>query len=128
MAEGILYKEMTMDKVIIRDLLVRGIIGINNSEREKPQDILINIEIQADLHQAGKTDDIADCVNYRTVSKKVMSHAETIGRYTVEALAEDIAKICFEDTKVVKAIVRVEKPGAARFAKSVGVEIERLRP
>ncbi len=116
-----------MDKVIIKDLLVRGIIGINDWEREQPQDILINIEIGADLRAAGQSDAIEDCVNYRTVSKKVMAHSERAARLTVEALAADIAALCLEEPGALKVKVRVEKPGAVRFAQSVGVEIERSR-
>jgi FolB domain-containing protein len=116
-----------MDKVIITDLSARGIIGINDWEREKSQEILINITLFADLRKAGQTDDIADCVNYRTVTKKVQQHAETAGRLTVEALAADIARLCLEDPAVQKAVVRIEKPGAVRFARNVGVEIERTR-
>lgn len=116
-----------MDQVFITDLLARGIIGIDDWEREKPQEILINIRMTADLHQAGISDSIDDCVNYRTITKKVLHHAETAGRFTVEALASDIANICLEDTGVQKVLVRVEKPGAVRFSRSVGVEIERTR-
>jgi FolB domain-containing protein len=116
-----------MDKVIIKDLLARGIIGINDDERVKPQDIIINIEITADLRRAGESDDIADCVNYRTIAKKALVHTETAERFTVEALAMDIAKLCLEEPGALSVRVRVEKPGAVRFAKSVGVEIERSR-
>jgi FolB domain-containing protein len=116
-----------MDKIIIKDLLVRGIIGINNWERENPQDILINIEIETDLHKAGSSDDVEDSINYRTVAKRVIAHAESANRLTVEALAADIAAICLEEPGSLSVRVRVEKPGALRFAKSVGVEIERSR-
>ncbi len=116
-----------MDQIFIRDLLVRGIIGINDWEREKQQDILINITLFADLRSAGESDDLGLSVNYRTITKKVMAHAETIGRFTVEALANDLAKICLDESSVERVRVRVEKPGAARFARSVGVEIERSR-
>ena len=116
-----------MDKVIIKDLIARGIIGINEWEREKRQEILINITLYADLQEAGESDDIGDSVNYRTVSKKVLQHAENAARFTVEALASDIANLCLEEPQVVKVLVRVEKPGAVRFAHSVGVEIERKR-
>lgn len=64
-----------MDKVIIKDLIARGIIGINDWEREKLQEIRINIELSADLTAAGQSDKIEDCVNYRTISKKVLAHA-----------------------------------------------------
>jgi FolB domain-containing protein len=116
-----------MDQVIIKDLLVRGIIGVNDWEREKPQEILINIVLFADLSRAGGSDDVEDSVNYRTVAKKIQEHAETAGRLTVEALATDLAEICLAEPGVLKARVRVEKPGAVRFARSVGVEIERNR-
>ena len=116
-----------MDQVFITDLVARGIIGINDSEREKPQDIRINIVLFADLNKAGKSDDIQDCVNYRTVAKKALAHAETARKFTVEALAADLARLCLEEPGVIKVRVRVEKPGAVRFAKSVGVEIERSK-
>lgn len=114
-----------MDQVLIKDLVVRGIIGINDWERERPQEILINIILFADLKKAGKSDNIEDCVDYRTVSKKVIAHAESAHRLTVEALAADLARICLEVPGVMKVRMRVEKPGAVRFARSVGVEIER---
>ncbi|MCJ7534273.1 MAG: dihydroneopterin aldolase [Anaerolineales bacterium] len=116
-----------MDQVFIKDLLVRGIIGINDWEREKPQDILINIIMSADLSNAGESDDISDSINYRTISKKAQAKAESAKRLTVEALAADIAKICLNEPGVLKVRVKVEKPNAARFARSVGVEIERSR-
>jgi FolB domain-containing protein len=116
-----------MDQVIIRDLIARGIIGVNDWEREKPQEILINIILFADLRAAGRSDSIDDCVNYRTVAKKVQAHAESAQRLTVEALASDLARLCLEEPGVQKARVRVEKPGAVRFSRSVGVEIERSR-
>lgn len=114
-----------MDQVLIKDLVARGIIGINAWEREKPQEILINIVLFADLKEAGKSDNIKDCVDYSTVAKKVIAHAETAHRLTVEALATDLARLCLEVPGVMKVKLRVEKPGAVRFARSVGVEIER---
>ena len=77
-----------MDKVIIKDLNARGIIGINDWEREKKQDILINITMFTNLSTAGITDDISDCVNYRTIAKRVLSHAESAERFTVEAFGK----------------------------------------
>ncbi len=116
-----------MDKVFIKDLLVRGIIGIRDWEREKEQDILINVTVYTDTIRAAETDDINDCVDYSVLTKKIQTHAMTAKRLTVEALANDLAKICLETPLVRKAVVRVEKPGAVRFAKSVGVEVERKR-
>jgi FolB domain-containing protein len=116
-----------MDKVFIKDLLVRGIIGVNDWERETLQDILINVVVDTDTQRVGETDDLADSVNYRTLAKMIQTHVEKAERFTVEALANDLAAICLEQQGVIKVMVRVEKPGAVRFAKSVGVEIERSR-
>jgi FolB domain-containing protein len=116
-----------MDKTFIKDLVARGIIGVNDWEREKPQEILINITVFSDTRPAAKSDDLADCVDYRALAKKAQSHAETAARFTVEALANDIADICLEQKLVQRVIVRVEKPGAVRFSSSVGVEIERAK-
>jgi FolB domain-containing protein len=117
-----------MDKVIIKNILARGIIGIHEWEREKPQDILINIELFTDMRNPGTLDEITTCIDYSKVTKQVINHAEHANRFTVEALAEDIAQICMDDPRVLKTTVRVEKPGAVRFSQSVGVEIERKRP
>jgi FolB domain-containing protein len=116
-----------MDKVIIKNLLARGIIGVNDWERKRAQNILINITMFTDTRRAGETDNLEDCINYSTMSKKVLTHAENINRLTVEALANDLAKICLQEIGVRSVIVRVEKPGAVRFAESVGVEIERSK-
>ena len=114
-----------MDHVFIKDLLVRAVIGISEQERAQPQDILINITIFTDICDASKSDSIDDCVNYRSMAKKVIAHTENAQRYTVEALAQDIADLLLEESRVLKVQVRVEKPGAVRFSRSVGVEIER---
>lgn len=116
-----------MDQILIKELSARGIIGINPDERAKAQEILISITLFADTSKAGESDDVEDSVNYRTISKRALAIAETAQRLTVEALAADLAKMCLEEPRVEKVRIRVEKPGAVRFCKSVGVEIERSR-
>jgi len=116
-----------MDKVIIKNLMARGIIGVNDWERKKPQEILINITLFGDLSTAGEKDEVEDSINYRTVAKRAQSLAENCQRLTVEALAADIAKICLAMDRVESVSVQVEKPGAVRFAESVGVEIVRSK-
>ena len=61
-----------------------------------------------------------------TVAKKTIAYVERSARYTVEALASDLARLCLEEPGVEGVRIRVEKPGAVRFAQSVGVEIERF--
>ncbi len=115
-----------MDQVIVTDLLVRGVIGISERERERPQDILINAVLFTDTSRAAESDRIEDCVDYSKVARKLMACAETAARYTVEALANDLARLCLAEAGVHGVRIRVEKPGAVRFARSVGVEIERF--
>ena len=116
-----------MDQVFIKDLRAHGIIGVNDWEREQAQDILINIVLFADLHSAGRSDDLADSVDYNEVAKSVRKRAESAQRLTVEALAADLAQVCLAVAGVERVRVRVEKPGAVRLAGSVGVEIERAK-
>ena len=118
---------MATDKILIRDLLVRGIIGLNDWEREKKQDILINLILDVDVRAAAVSDDIEDALNYRSLTKAIVAHVESSARFLVEALASDIARIAIVEFGADRATVRVEKPGALRFAQSVGVEIERCR-
>ncbi len=115
------------DRIHIKDLLLRTIIGINDEERRDRQDVLINIILHADMRAAGASDDIEDAVNYRTITKRVIKLVEGSQFLLVEKMAAEIAAICLDDPRVERAIVRVEKPGALRFARSVGVEIERTR-
>ena len=63
-----------MDKIIIKDLLLRGIIGINPDERVKKQDILLNLVLYADIRHAAETDNIADAANYKIISKRVVEY------------------------------------------------------
>lgn len=114
-----------MDKIFISDLLVRCIIGVNDEERREKQDVIINIEFETDTVKAGQTDNFADTVDYHAISKRILAHVEHSEYFLVEKLAESIASIVLEDSRIKKTKVRVEKPGALRFARSVGVEITR---
>lgn len=130
MEEETLSEENTnqiLDQVLIKDLLVRGVIGVTERERSQPQDIVFNIIMFVDTRKGGASDNIRDCVNYRTVAKALLAHVENTARYTVEALAADAASICLSMEGVEETIVRVEKPGAVRFSRSVGVEIRRKK-
>ena len=80
------------DRIVLRDLLVRGIVGVNDWEREQEQDILVNLEVATDTRAAGRSDDVADTLNYRTLAKAVIEHVESARPYLVEALAEWFAE------------------------------------
>ena len=115
------------DQIHIKDLLLRTVIGINAEERRDRQDVIINITLTADLRAAGHSDNIADAVNYRSITKQIIQMVEGSQFYLVEKLAAEIAAICLADPRVESARVTVEKPGALRFARSVGVTVERNR-
>lgn len=117
-----------LDQISISDLKLRCIIGIFPEERREKQDIVINLTMYADLSKAGKSDDIADTVDYKSVKKKIIAAVERSSYALIERLATAVADICLEDPKVRAALVRIDKPGALRFAKSVSVQICRKRP
>ena len=116
---------MTSDRIEIHDLLVRCIVGINPEERVKKQDVIINLTLFADLRQAGRSDDIDDAINYKTLTKRVLDHVEESEYFLVEKMAHKIAEIAIVEFGIQRAIVSVEKPGALRFARSAGVVVER---
>lgn len=115
------------DRIFIRDLLLRTIIGVNDEERNNRQDVIVNIVLHADTRAAGRSDNIDDAVNYRTVTKRVIELVEGSQYFLVEKMAEEIAACCLSDERVQRVEVSVEKPMALRFARSVGVSIERSR-
>jgi FolB domain-containing protein len=116
-----------MDRILIKDLLARCIIGVNDDERREKQDVVINVVLHADLRPAARSDRFEDAVDYRAIKKRILSEVERSQYYLVEALAERIAQICLEPPGVQRAQVTVEKPSALRFARSVGVEVTRER-
>ena len=116
-----------MDEIIVKNLLLRGIIGINPDERTKIQDILLNMIVYTDIRAAAAGDDIEKSVNYKSITKRIIKHVEASSNFLVEALASDIARIILSEFNVEKVFVSVEKPGALRFAESVGVRIVRVR-
>ncbi len=116
-----------MDRIQITDLAVRCIIGVDEAERKERQDVRINLEIGADLSVACRSDRFEDTVDYRAVKKEIVRMVEGSHYHLVEALAEAIAGLCLGVPGVREVKVRVEKPGALRFARSAGVEIVRVR-
>jgi FolB domain-containing protein len=118
-----------VDRVVIKDLLVPGIVGINPDEREHEQDILVNATLWVDTRPAAASDRIEDAVNYRSVTKAMISHLREGRPRLVERLAEELAGVCLgADERIAEVEVSVEKLGALRHARSVGVVIRRSRP
>ncbi len=116
-----------MDRIFIRDLALRCIIGIYPEERREKQDVIINVEMHVDLRTAGQSDDLNDTVDYKAIKKAILKLVEGSSFQLIEALAEHIARIALADEKVQEVVVSIDKPGALRFAKSSAVEITRGR-
>lgn len=114
-----------MDKIFIRELALRCIIGIYPEERREKQDIVINVEMHADLRKAGRSDDLIDTVDYKTIKKSILALVEKSSFQLIESLAESIADIALGTEKVQQVVVTIDKPGALRFAKASAVEITR---
>ena len=119
---------MALDRVRIADLSVTGIIGIKPDERVNPQEIVVNATMWVDTAQAAQTDDIEDAPNYRTIAKAIIGHIEQGEPMLVERLVQELADLIFEiEPRADEVEVSVEKPGAVRHARSVGITIHRSR-
>jgi dihydroneopterin aldolase len=117
--------DINMDKIFINDLQVETVIGIFDWEREIKQIISINLEMEFDISKAAKSDDINDSLDYKKVSKRIISLCEKADSYLVENLIEKIAQVVLKEFPVSKVTVSLEKPGALRGSKSVGITITR---
>ena len=114
-----------MDQIFLTDLRVHAVIGVYDWERTRTQELRISLTIFLDTRPAAAADDLAGSVDYARLADAVRAHAQSAGRFTLEALAEDIAAICLQEPGAQRVRVRIEKPGAVRSARTVGVEIER---
>jgi len=116
------------DRIYIRDLALRCIIGIFPEERVNLQDILINVVLEVDTHaDAAASDDIKDAVDYKKITKQLIALVEDSDYQLIETMAEHCAEICLRPDRVRQATVTIDKPGALRFARSVAVEVTRAK-
>ncbi len=110
-------------KIFIKDLLVRSRIGINEEEKREPQDLLINLELTADVSPAIASDNINEAIDYRPIYHGILKLAEASRFDLVEKMGSEVAHLALRlDTRVQSVLVRIEKPHRFPFIKSVGVE------
>ncbi len=114
-----------MDQIYIRDLALKCIIGLYPEERDKKQDVVINVVMGTDLRTAGQSDDLNDTVDYKAIKLAILDFVENSSFQLIESLAEGIAAICLNAARVQSATVTIDKSGALRFCKSVAVEVTR---
>lgn len=117
-----------MDKIFLNELKIDTVIGIWDWERKIRQTVIIDLEMSADIAKAAATDRVEDTLNYKSVAKRVQSFVSDSSFQLVETLAERIAQIVREEFGVAWVRVRVNKPGAIRGSKDVGILIERGSP
>jgi dihydroneopterin aldolase len=116
---------MTADCVFIEDLRIQTVIGVFDWEREITQTVSLDLQMDFDIRQAGKSDDIADTLDYKAVSKRLIQFVEASEFQLVEALAEHCAQIVLAEFPVSRVQLKLSKPGAVRGSSAVGVMIER---
>lgn len=116
---------MKCDLVLIEGLEVRTVIGIYDWEREIRQTVRLDIEMAWDISKAGKTDDIADTLDYKAVSKRLIEFVEGSSFGLIEKLAESCVAILLQEFQVPWVRLKMSKPGAVRGSENVAVLIER---
>ncbi len=114
-----------MDTIYLHGLTVDAVIGIWEWERKIRQTVVIDLEMSVDIAKAAATDKVEDTLNYKRVAKRVQEFVEASSFQLVETLAEKIAAIVRDEFEVAWVKVRVNKPGAIRGSRDVGVIIER---
>jgi 7,8-dihydroneopterin aldolase/epimerase/oxygenase len=115
------------DRIFLRDLRIETVIGIYDWERAIRQTVSFDFEFPADIRKAALTDDIADTLDYKSVAKTVIAFVEA-GHYgLVETLAEEVARLILQEFGLPWVKIVLNKPGAVRGSRDVGVMIERSR-
>jgi dihydroneopterin aldolase len=114
-----------MDIIFLHDLKVETVIGIWDWERQIRQNVVIDLDMAADIRNAAASDKVDSTLNYKQVAKRVQQFVADSEFQLVETLAERVAGVVTQEFKVPWVRVRISKPGAIRGAKNVGVLIER---
>ena len=114
-----------LDRILIEGLEVRTVIGIYDWEREIRQTVRLDMEMSWDVRRAAASDDIADTLDYKAVSKRLIAFVEASSYGLIEALAEACAHIVLEEFHVSWMRLKLSKPGAVRGSENVAVLIER---
>ena len=116
-----------MATIRITDLALSTIIGTNKWERTRKQKIIINIIFTYDSKGAARTDNLKHAIDYKTLTKKIITNVTVSRFYLLEKLTDFILCIVMENPSVKSASVRVDKPKALRFSKSVSAELNARR-
>ena len=120
-------KDDASDRIDIVGLTVPAVIGIFDWERKVRQKVVLDLTLFTDTRRAARTDRIEDALDYKTVSKRIQEFVRASRFHLVEKLAAEVAALLLKETRARRVVVRVEKPGALRGARTVAVTITRKR-
>jgi dihydroneopterin aldolase len=115
------------DRIFLRGLTSECIIGFIDWERRVKQTVVLDIELPVDCAHAARTDEVADTLDYKKVAKRVLAFIEASEFKLVETLAHRLALTVLADFGLPWVRISVNKPGAIRGSRDVGVTIERVR-
>jgi len=115
------------DRIFLRGLAVECIIGFIDWERRVKQTVVIDLELPVDCSKAALSDEVADTVDYKSVAKRVIGFVEASEFKLVETLAHRMAMLILEEFSLQWIRISVNKPGAIRGSRDVGVVVERTR-
>lgn len=116
-----------MDIIFLHDLQIKTVIGVNDWERKIKQTVVIDLDLGADISRAAASDDIDDTLSYKLVAKRLTEYVGDCQFELVETLAERIAELVLNEFGVPWLRLEVNKRGAVRGVREVGVIIERSR-
>ncbi len=114
-----------MDIIFLSDLRIETVIGIFDWERRVKQTVIFDLEMAADIKKAAATDSIDNTLDYKAVAKRVIQFVEESEFQLVETLAEKVAQLILDEFSVPWIRLKLNKTGAIRGARDVGILIER---
>ena len=114
-----------MDIIYLKDLRIDTVIGIYGWERRIKQTLSFDIEIAAQTGKAVQSDSIEDTVSYEAVANRLIGYISESEFELLETLAENVARILLDEFNVSWCRLRVNKHGAVRGVRDVGIIIER---
>ncbi len=113
------------DKIFIKELRIPCLIGIFDWERKKKQIVSIDLEFPSSILKSAKSDNIRDAADYKKIAKRTIDYVSSSKFYLIEALIENLAQVLLKEFKLKEITLQVEKPGAIRGARTVGIRITR---
>jgi FolB domain-containing protein len=117
-----------IDQIFLKQLVLPARIGVLANEKVAPQDIILDVVLNIDIHQAAISDSLKDTLDYAHLAQQLANHCLSQHVELVETLAEQLATICLVDERVQQVSLSIGKPHALANAASVGVRINRVQP